>query len=92
MALTTADDFPSDMTDPFEPERLTTLNSYDIMDSEPEIVFDRLTQLAANIFKAPIASISLIDDKRQWFKSVVGLDLRQTARDISFCRHIVQSR
>ena len=92
MALTTADDFPSDINDPLEPERLTTLNSYDIMDSEPEIVFDRLTRLAANIFKAPIASISLIDDKRQWFKSVVGLDLRQTARNISFCRHIVQSR
>lgn len=96
MALTKADDLPSDMTspgsDPLEPERLATLNSYDIMDSEPEIVFDRLTHLAANIFKVPIASISLIDDKRQWFKSVVGLNLKHTARNISFCRYIVESR
>ena len=96
MALTKAGDLTSDMvssgSDPLEPERLATLNSYDIMDSEPEIGFDRLTHLAATIFKVPIASISLIDDKRQWFKSVVGLNLKQTARKISFCRHIIENR
>ncbi|MGB5483029.1 sensor histidine kinase [Parasphingorhabdus sp.] len=96
MVSTKAGNLQPDMipsgSDPLEPERLATLHSYDIMDSEPEIVFDRLAHLAANIFKVPIASISLIDDERQWFKSVVGLNLKQTARKISFCRHIVDSR
>ena len=75
-----------------EEQRLTTLNSYKIMDSPPEVAFDRLTRLAADIFDVPMASISLIDDKRQWFKSAVGLDERETPRDIAFCSHIIESR
>ncbi|QTD57387.1 sensor histidine kinase [Parasphingorhabdus cellanae] len=77
---------------PFEDERLATLDSYKIMDSPPEVAFDRLTRLAADIFEVPMASVSLIDDKRQWFKSAVGLDERETPRDVAFCSHIIEHR
>jgi hypothetical protein len=33
------------------------------------------------------ALISLLDEKRQWFKSSVGLDATETARDIFFCQY-----
>ncbi len=75
-----------------EHERLATLDSYQIMDSPPEVAFDRLTRLAADIFDAPMATVSLIDDKRQWFKSAVGLEERETPRDVALCSNIVESR
>lgn len=73
-----------------EIQRLTVLWQYDILDTVPEGVFDELTELAAKICEAPIALISLIDEKRQWFKSKVGISIQETSRDISFCAHAIQ--
>lgn len=36
-----------------------------------------------------MATISLIDDGRQWFKARVGVDSPETARDVSFCAHAI---
>lgn len=72
-----------------EKERLAALHSYNILDTLSEEEFDRITALAAIICDAPISLISLIDDKRQWFKSKKGLDVTQTARDISFCQYAI---
>lgn len=72
-----------------EKQRLKILWQYDVLDTVPEEVFDDLTELAARICGAPIAVISLVDEKRQWFKSRVGISQRETARDISFCAHAI---
>jgi len=72
-----------------EAERMQTLRSLQILDSAPEERFDRLTRLAKRLFDVPIALVSLVDENRQWFKSCVGLPVRETPRDISFCGHAI---
>ena len=63
---------------------------YDVLDTVPEALFDDLTELAAGICEAPIALISLVDEKRQWFKSRFGTTLTETSRDVSFCSHAIK--
>jgi GAF domain-containing protein len=72
-----------------EVKRLTVLWQYEVLDTVPEEVFDDLTELAARICEAPIAMITLVDEKRQWFKSKVGVTINETSRDISFCAHAI---
>jgi len=72
-----------------ERKRLEVLWQYDVLDTIPEQVFDDLTELAARICEAPIALITLVDEKRQWFKSKVGVSLSETSRDVSFCGHAI---
>ena len=74
---------------PNETQRLASLHSYGILDSEQEGVFDELAELAANICDAPIALISLVDESRQWFKARIGLEAEETARSVSFCAHAI---
>src|SRR5882762_7870034 len=72
-----------------EKKRLNVLWQYEVLDTVPEEVFDDLTELAARICEAPIAMITLVDEKRQWFKSKIGVSLSETSRDISFCAHAI---
>ncbi len=72
-----------------EQERLEALRAYDILDSETEPSFDRITSLVSRIVDVPIALVSLVDHERQWFKSCVGLDGRETSRDIAFCAYAI---
>ena len=72
-----------------EKKRLKVLWQYEVLDTVPEEVFDDLTELAARICEAPIALISLVDEKRQWFKSKVGVTLNETSRDLSFCGYAI---
>lgn len=73
----------------FEAQRLDALRILDILDSEPEPEFDMVTRLAADVFDAPIAAISLIDVIRQWFKSSVGLSVCETPREQAFCDYTI---
>ncbi len=71
-----------------EARRLEALRQYSL-DSSPEPAFDDLTALAARICEAPISLISLVDERRQWYKSKLGLPARGIPRDISFCRYTI---
>ena len=75
-----------------EERRLASLRALRILDTEPEDRFDRITRLAAALFDAPIALVSLVDENRQWFKSCYGLNVKETSRDAAFCAHVVYSR
>jgi len=72
-----------------EQERLAELRKYNILDTEPEAVFESMVQLASYICKTPIAAISLVDENRQWFKAIVGIDAKETPRDVAFCAHAI---
>lgn len=74
-----------------EVERLQTLRAYNILDTPPEVAFNRITALAAQLFTVPIALVSLVDVDRQWFKACFGVDRRQTSRELSFCSHAILS-
>ena len=70
-----------------ESERLETVRGLNLLDSTPEGAYDDIVFLASQIFQTPVAFISLIDEKRQWFKAQVGLNLTEVSRDDSFCSH-----
>ena len=72
-----------------ENERLEALLSYNVLDTFSEKEFDDITTLAAYICQVPIVSISLIDDKRLWFKSIIGLDISEIPREVSFCQYSI---
>lgn len=74
----------------YEQGRLRTLAAYRILDTQAERVFDDFARLAAIICETPIALISFVDDRRQWFKSNFGLDATETPREMSFCAHAIE--
>lgn len=74
----------------FVTKRKLPIHHYEILDTPPEVEFDELAALAAHICETPIALITLLDEKRQWFKSRIGLTFPETARDISFCHHAIK--
>jgi two-component system cell cycle sensor histidine kinase/response regulator CckA len=73
-----------------EGARIEALKRYRILDSEAEPAFDELATLAAQIFGCPLALITLVDRDRQWFKSAIGISLRETSREVSFCSHTLE--
>ncbi len=74
-----------------EGERLIAMKSYLILDTEEEKDFDDITELAAQICDMPIAIITLVDEKRQWFKAKKGWSFKETNRNISFCAHTIHT-
>ncbi len=72
-----------------EEQRLATLHALGILDTPTEARFDAITHAAAELLRVPVSLISLVDTRRQWFKSHYGLETRETPRDISFCAHAI---
>lgn len=74
---------------PEEARRLAALHSLQLLDTPIEDRFERITRLAQRLFGVSISAVSLIDEQRQWFKSIQGMDALETPRDISFCGHVI---
>ena len=70
---------------PNEAQRLAAVHRYDVLDTAPDGAFDRVTRLAARIFDVPIATVSIVDHDRIWFKSLHGLDAEQIDREPGLC-------
>lgn len=66
--------------------RIDALKRLNVLDTDPESEFDALVKAASLVCDVPISLISLVDDKRQWFKANVGLPgVKETSRDFAFC-------
>lgn len=70
--------------------RQCALDMTGVLDTPREPEFERITSLVCSIFSTPVAAVSLIDRRRQWFKSVQGLDVAETGRDVAFCDHTIR--
>ena len=68
-------------------KRIVSVYALDLLDTPPEERFDQLTRCATKIFHVPISTLTLIDAKREWFKSCQGLSKTEGDRAISFCGH-----
>ena len=80
---------------PEELRRLAAVYETRLLDTEPEEPFDRLTALAASILKVPFAQVTIVDDKRSYWKSCFGManDLANRSDPIkrSFCQHVLST-
>ncbi len=77
---------------PDEAERLRFLAQLGVMDTEPEEVFDEISDLAAAICETPIALLSFVDEHRVWFKSQLGVAASEMSRDLSFCAYGISQK
>lgn len=66
--------------------RVERLHDLGVLDTPPERLFDALTRTACLVTAAPISLVSLVDQRRQWFKSRTGpMELSETPIEIAFC-------
>lgn len=72
-----------------EGRRMAALLALRVLDTDPEERFDRITRMARKMFDVPMATISLVDFDRQWFKSRIGMSTDQTPRAHAFCAHTI---
>ena len=79
-----------DAVDSNEKARLIELRTYEILDSPSEADYNHIADFAARLCKTPVSIITMVDENRQWFKAVKGLDFRESLREFSFCAHVVE--
>jgi diguanylate cyclase (GGDEF)-like protein len=72
-----------------EAARLASVKAMQLLSTPEEEAFDRITRVAKHVFNVPIVTITVLDEHRQWFKSQIGMGMKETPRDISFCGHTV---
>ncbi|WP_309678126.1 GAF domain-containing protein [Polaromonas sp.] len=74
-----------------DPARLAELRKHLILDSSSERAYDDITRLLASSLEVPIAIVNLLDEKRDWFKSCVGLPNQESPAETSFCEAFFNS-
>ncbi len=72
--------------------RIAALHRLNVLDTAAEKPFEKIVTLVRTVLAVPIATVSLVDRDRQWFKAQRGLDHQETPRAISFCTHTIQQR
>ncbi len=77
-------DFPYNET-----ARLELLQQLAILDTLPEQNYDGLAELAKFIAQTPIATVTLLDSSRQWFKAKIDLEIDESPRDVAICAHAI---
>jgi len=70
---------------PDETARLEALRATQLLDSEPDELFDRIVRIVCTTLNVPVSVVSLVDSERQWFKARCGIEGRETPRDVAFC-------
>lgn len=75
-----------------EEGRIAALDRLAVLDTAPEEPFEKIVNLVRTVLGVPIATVTLVDRDRQWFKARRGLDASETPRSISFCTHTIQER
>jgi two-component sensor histidine kinase len=76
-----------------DPRRLAAIHAYDILDGLPFDSFDHITEMAADIFDAPIAAVRVADTDRVWCKppSIIGGDASAQSPNFSgFTRSAIE--
>src|SRR4051794_22352075 len=73
-----------------EADRLAAVRAYGVLDTPPDAPFDRITSLAVRVFRVPMAAVGILDADRVWFKSAVGLDVREIRRPSPLHRALLE--
>ncbi|MEM7352816.1 MAG: ATP-binding protein, partial [Acidobacteriota bacterium] len=77
------------MIPPTDPIRVAALERYGILDTPSETTFDIITTMLSEMLQVPHACVSLVDRNRVWFKSTVGVEVREVDREAGFCSTLV---
>ncbi len=70
-------------------ERVEFLHSLSLLDTAPDRQLEHLMKLCKEIFGVSVATVSLVDEDRQWFKAMDGLDVCETDRELAFCNYTI---
>jgi len=78
----------------FDPDRLAAVRATGLLDTPAEEPFDRLARLASTLLDAPLAFVTVVDDRRSFWKSCIGVDAtdlaeRQNQVEQSFCQYVI---
>lgn len=72
-----------------EAKRLQALHDLQILNTEASPAFDRLCQMAQDVFRTPISLVTLLGSDTQWFKARCGVEMESTPRELAFCNYTI---
>jgi signal transduction histidine kinase len=72
-----------------EKERLKEVERYNLTEELSNESLESIVEIASEICQMPITLMSIVDQERQFFKVAIGVDAKETSRDVSFCAHAI---